>query len=90
MCDCIKRLNGELLIYVEKDKESVGIVNKGQLQHMGLSLTGKSGWRTYQEFEYEMTNKKKDGSMGATRNYKLSIYHTFCPFCGEKYQKEDE
>jgi hypothetical protein len=86
MCDCIDTLNEKVLAKMKEDKKGIGIVNEGSLQNMGLSFSG-GGWRTYNPFKYEMTNKKKDGSLGATRNYEVSIYHSYCPFCGEKYPK---
>lgn len=90
MCNCIKDLDEKLLAKMKEEKKANGIVNEGSLQNMGLSFANPGGgWRTYQVFKYEMTNKKKNGTLGATRNYEISMYHTFCPFCGEKYSTSD-
>ncbi len=79
-------LLGESVIEkLTSDKKGVGIVNSGDLKNYGFSFGKISFMQTYNEFQYEMTNKKKDGSLGATKKHTISIYHTYCPFCGEKF-----
>jgi hypothetical protein len=85
MCDCIKNLKTSVIEKLTSDKKGVGIVNSGDLKNYGFSFGKTSFMQTYNEFQYEMTNKKKDGSLGATKKHTISIYHTYCPFCGEKF-----
>lgn len=84
MCDCIKQLNEKILEKMQEDNKNNGVIEEGELQNMGLSFGKPGGWRTYQPFEYKMTNKKVNGTLGVTRKHTISIYHSYCPFCGEK------
>lgn len=85
MCDCISKLKNTIIEKIKTDKYGIGIIERGDFKNYGISFGKKSFIRTYNEFEYIMTNIKKDGSTGATKKHSVSIYHIFCPFCGEKH-----
>ena len=87
MCDCIEKIEKQVFDKLKKDKENNGIVNKASFKEKGYDLTNGT-IRLYNEVEYEMTNKKVNGTLGATRNYTVSIYHSFCPFCGKSIEKK--
>lgn len=67
------------------DANGTGVIGEGIFTHMGLSFGKNSKWRTYQEFEYEFTPIKKNGESGKQIKKRVSMYHTYCPFCGKKY-----
>lgn len=85
MCDCLEKAKDKILEHVRKQNDKTGKIDNGDFKNKGLSLNG-GGWKTYQPFEYEMQNIKKDGSMGAIRKHTVDMYHTFCPFCGKKHK----
>lgn len=91
-CNCIKESTERVLDFVKKENDKSdrkGIIGDGHYNHQGLSLGKNGGWRTYQEFEYEFTPIKKDGSEGRQITKRISIYHTYCPFCGKKTPTDD-
>ena len=83
MCNCIKETAEKIISKMKEDNSGKATIGDGNFTHMGLSFTGNSGWRTYQEFEYEITPIKKDGSNGRQHKKRISMYHSYCPFCGE-------
>lgn len=87
MCDCIKKTEKAILERMKEENKDKAIITEGTFNHMGLSFTGNAGWRTYQEFEYDFTPIKKNGEEGRKIKKKVSMYHTYCPFCGKPYPK---
>lgn len=89
MCNCIncikeaKQRTIEFLVNEQKDKSIIN-QEKCNFSHITLSLGDNIRWRTYQEFHYRIAPIKKDGSIGKEKEKTISIYHSFCPFCGEK------
>ncbi len=88
MCNCISEIETMVLERMKDQKQKFGTVNKASFKHQGFNFKDGST-SLYNDIEYEMTNRKKDGSTGATRNYTVAIYHSYCPFCGEKQRKEE-
>lgn len=88
MCNCIKDIETKAFEKLKNDKSKFGVVNSAEFITVGFDLMN-GGVRLYNDITYEMTNKKKDGSVGSTRNYSISVYHTYCPFCGEKQIKDE-
>lgn len=89
MCNCIAKAEEAAMVHL-KEKSGENMVESGHLLHVGYSF-GKVSYRaTYNEFEYQFTPKKKDGTFGKTIKKQLSIYHSHCPYCGEKYVKDAE
>ncbi len=86
MCDCVFKTSEAIIKKKEDDSKGIGIIGEGNFTHMGLSFGKNSGWRTYQEFEYEFTPIKKNGEHGRQVKKRVSMYHTYCPFCGKKYK----
>jgi len=84
MCNCIEKTETAVIDKMKKDNEGKAIIGDGSYQHMGMSFANGGGWKTYQEFEYEFTPIKKDGTNGRQIKKRVSIYHSYCPFCGEK------
>jgi len=82
MCDCINKTELAILDKMKLDNK-YAVVGEGQFSHKGMSFSGNGGWRTYQEFEYEFTPIKKNGEPGRQIKKRVSMYHTYCPFCGE-------
>lgn len=46
------------------------------------------GTAIYLPFTMEYTIVKKDGTVSGTKKEKVSMYLSFCPFCGKKIRKE--
>ncbi len=83
MCNCISEIEKKALYKLKEDKAQFGNVTEAAFKHKAFSF--KSGNDViYNDIEYIMTNKKKDGSTGATKKYTISMYHSYCPFCGEE------
>ena len=81
MCDCIKRIEKEIL---EKREEYKGRkLLKAKLQHTTFPMSGLKimGRITTQPLELELEGRKTP--------LKTDISHTYCPWCGEKYLKEE-
>lgn len=84
MCKCVDELSAKVIEMKKEENKDVAIIGEGNFAHMGLSMSGKGGWRTYQEFEYEFTPIKKNGTQGRQFKKRVSVYHSYCPFCGKK------
>lgn len=81
MCNCITEIEKVVFEKLKKDKENVGIVNTVSMKQIAFVYAKNGSYcNTYNDLEYEMTNVKKDKSIGATKKYTISMHHTFCPF----------
>lgn len=87
MCDCIDTTEKIVFEKLKKDNEKNGIVNEVAFRQKSFRLSKGGGIFLYNDIEYEMTNVKKDGSHGATRKYTVSMYHSYCPFCGKEIKR---
>lgn len=84
MCKCIDELSKKIIEMKKEENKDKAVIGDGSFTHMGLSMSGEGGWRTYQEFEYEVTPIKTNGTMGKQHKKRVSVYHSYCPFCGKK------
>jgi len=85
MCDCIKALendeSGKIKEFVARQKATVKKINFNQIGFPWIrSADGSTrlGCVTLSILEVETTEKK--------RPIKIDIMHSYCPFCGVKYE----
>lgn len=83
MCKCVNELTEKLIVMKKEENKETAIIGEGTFSHLGLSFTD-GNWHTYQEFEYEFTPIKKNGTQGRQHKKRVSVYHSYCPFCGKK------
>jgi hypothetical protein len=76
-CDCIKRIEDKVLNHV---KEQGKQAESASMQNLAFMFSS-SETKTHQEIEVTINGKKK--------KEKINIIHTYCPFCGKEYTKED-
>ncbi len=88
-CDCIPKLAENIKEKIKKDKsERVKGFNliKGNWEH--YSFYPKT--RLYSDFIIESTFEKKDGSTSKPKKDSVSIFYSYCPFCGKRYPETKE
>lgn len=71
MCNCIQETEKKTTELLIKKNPDKQVLNV-ELVEIGFSFKGS---QTYNTIKYTLNNKKKS----------INIYHTYCPFCGEKY-----
>lgn len=92
MCDCIEKV--EKMIAEKQLSENPGAElfdksQKGTMLHTGYSFSKNPGRRTYNEVEVNISVKKKNGQFSRFKRKRISVYATYCPFCGKKHNYED-
>lgn len=73
MCNCITKTENETLLLLQK-KNPDKEVSRTDMQEVGFSMKGSV---TFNTIKYHISGKTKS----------IHIYHSYCPFCGEKYPK---
>lgn len=81
MCDCIEIIEKKLNDKMIEENPGCEIIEKVRLENQAIMLnTGR-----YQLYSPAlgifMQGKRK-------RKFALNMYYSFCPFCGEKYDKK--
>ncbi|WP_324671070.1 hypothetical protein [Hymenobacter sp. GOD-10R] len=75
----------EQLQELNKDK---AVISTGSISTIGFTKVGNTLTAVgVHEFDYTYFPLKKDGTQGKVKSGNLSIVHTFCPFCGAKYEE---
>ena len=79
MCDCISKVEQNLLTRLQDDKTFKKPVKAVKLKGVIFPIT-KDGLsrRSSSEVEIELEGQK--------RKNKVSLAHSFCPFCGKAYE----
>lgn len=72
MCSCLRETEDEL--------EKIGYTG-AQLSSAFVQIGGAIKVRTYTNANYEVETKT-----GKKKIKKIPVTHTYCPFCGEKYE----
>lgn len=84
MCDCISIALEKVKERVVKDK-----TNGYKVQHIDFE---HHSWypetRLYSNVIMKTTFIKKDGSESKPINEHVSLFYTYCPFCGEKLTEQ--
>lgn len=92
MCDCISQtthsLTDKLISKVETKVKVNEWIDKGTYQNRSFSMKGgptRIGMSFVIQYRIEKTNGEPAKNI-TTEN--ITIYPSFCPFCGEKYPEE--
>jgi len=83
MCDCINRMQDMLTDKMIELNPGSEIVERVQLENVSLMLESGEN-RPYNP----ALGKYKKGNKPS--KFTISVVYTFCPFCGEKYEKEED
>lgn len=91
-CNCIETLNNKVLQARRKDfpdREYKDITMYGDFgfKNIALGLGGGGELKPYFEFKLGYTFIKTNGQISFPKTETVSIYPTYCPFCGRKYEK---
>lgn len=89
MCNCIKEtINAaqEKLVAQVEEKHTVSEwIDKGSYSHQGLSLSGgpsKIGMPFIIQYRRQKVNGQPEKNITTEH---ITMYPTYCPFCGKKY-----
>lgn len=64
-------------------------ITEGQYVQVGLMLSTRNGlMRPYIEFEFTSTFEKKDKTRSKPKTRRINVLHTYCPFCGKRFEKD--
>ena len=86
-CDCFSKVAENIKAKVTSDesKKQKGYnMLKGNWEHR--SIYPKV--RLYSDFIIESTFEKKDGTTSKPKKENVSIFYSYCPFCGKPYENE--
>lgn len=61
---------------------------EGRFKNTGFAMSGLTigQHQSYNPFEYVAVARKKDGTDAKPKTKTVSLYHSYCPFCGIKYE----
>lgn len=78
MCDCITEIEKTALDDMQEKKRYKKPVAAVRMEGVVFPITGdKMTTRTCNVLEVELEGQKK--------RQEVSMFHTYCPFCGQKY-----
>jgi len=83
MCNCINRMQDMLTEKMIELNPGSEIVENVEIQNVSLML-GSGELRAFNPVQ----GKYKKGNK--VSKFSTSMMYTYCPFCGEKYEKEEE
>lgn len=79
MCECVKEIEAKVLENVRTTPRHKKPVQGVSLKGVGFPIVeGKILMRTCNDIELTLEGQKKVERM--------SVFHTYCPFCGAKYE----
>lgn len=85
MCDCLTKATDSAM-EVAISRNEGGIIKRDLIQVGWPIKNGATGPQTtFTEFEYTFVPMKKDGSLAKPKKKIINLFHSFCPFCGEKH-----
>jgi len=83
MCKCIEKMQDMLTEKMIELNPGAEVVESVELENVSLMLDSGD------KMPYNPAiGKYKKGNR--TLKFTISVIYTFCPFCGEKYKKEEE
>lgn len=82
-CNCFSETEERIKAHVIEQGMFKKPVKSASLKGVAMTLSSSTlGSRSYQDIEIELEGQKKKPT--------IAIYHTYCPFCGVKVEKDDE
>jgi len=84
-CDCLKKVS-ELAVKHVTDTSTLKSFKVKDFRWKNSSIYPKQ--RIYSVIELNYTFERVDGNESKTKNDSISIFYTYCPFCGLKYENE--
>lgn len=91
MCDCINETTAALQEKIVADVEKKNKINewleKGKYQHKSFSMSGgpsKIGMPVIVQYRIEKVNGEPAKNITTQH---ITVYPTYCPFCGVKYEE---
>lgn len=92
MCNCIKEFTEQASKSIKTKHEGTAIIDDVKILQQSLmfnkGMSKTLGWQTFTDIGYHYTPIKKDKTPGKKINKSISLYHTYCPFCGVQYPKD--
>lgn len=94
MCDCITKTTENLQKKIREDVELKTIVSEwideGRYQNIGYPMSG-GDIKIGMSFIGIYVRQKKDGNPELKdTKIEVSVYPSYCPFCGKKYKEENK
>jgi|GEM_PF-3305112 len=88
MCNCRKEIEAAAVIFLKEScAHKVEVGNEGHVVNMGIIKQGnKLVAASFDEVEVSVQPKKKDGSLGNAKKRKVPFFHSYCPYCGVKFE----
>lgn len=93
MCDCLEKTEENLIKHLTErlgKDTTIQDVNIDESGYVNKGLSLGAGWKLFLPYAFKYTPTKKDGSAGKEKTFKTSIFPTFCPFCGLRFEKKEE
>jgi hypothetical protein len=90
MCNCIKEIPVKVLETLQKNKPESQISDVDFAnQAFGFLDGGFTSSKVYLPIQYSISFRKKNGEMSKMQRKEVSMFASFCPFCGEKLETEE-
>lgn len=88
-CGCIDKVEQNTLNFLKekhKDRTYEDVSGWGStgLKNVGFSLCENGGRMVYFEYKSQYTFIKVNGQTSSLKTENISLYPTYCPFCGVK------
>jgi hypothetical protein len=85
MCKCITTITQKAIDKMKETNPGDKITD-GNILNKGFSMSGN--FRTYNDFQYSIERMKKNGEFAKPIRKTISLYHSFCPFCGKQIKNK--
>nr|WP_294897773.1 hypothetical protein [uncultured Pedobacter sp.] len=86
-CECIENAEKGAVNMLRKQHpervyDDVSTFGDTGFQNLSLSLGEEGGLKLFFEFKTHYTFTKANGEQSAQKTHKISLYPSYCPFCG--------
>lgn len=90
MCNCIKEIEKKIIENLKETNptktynEELNRFEGTGFQNIALGMGANGGYKLYHEFKIESSFTKVNGDQSNPKKEAISIYPSFCAFCGVK------